>query len=354
MSISLDFSLKTSEERLKLVNEIISQEDFQASSKYLEILADYLVLNLDKEEKKEKSILTENRMVTVNKRETSFEKIVEELPAPDDIYGIITEDKNVIFRPKICITKKDVATIPFIAQIQEAIKIYNEMAKTATGKDAYYIRQAIIELRKEQYIIKDAYVRPLVPNKLLLSAPSNEIYGEELYVERDPETRNSEIISKGITLTNYKHVAEILKLYPKLKMDNAEHLQKDIKYLIEDLENLIDKALKNEPIYFAILVNKIDGKTNLQIHDILKEEFGFTHSAEYISSLWNNKIPKLIAEQAIKEYLEWYFTHVEKGKWKKCNRCGEVKLLDRKFYSLNGSSNDGFYSICKECRNKKK
>jgi hypothetical protein len=40
-------------------------------------LADYLVFAMDKEERKKKNIITDNRMVTVNKRETSFEGLVE-------------------------------------------------------------------------------------------------------------------------------------------------------------------------------------------------------------------------------------------------------------------------------------
>jgi hypothetical protein len=52
------------------------EENPEPSDKYLEVLTDYLVLCMEKQEKKEKKILTENRMTTVNKRETSFEGLV--------------------------------------------------------------------------------------------------------------------------------------------------------------------------------------------------------------------------------------------------------------------------------------
>ena len=42
-----------------------------------------------------------------------------------------------------------------------------------------------------------------------------------------------------------------------------------------------------------------------QVQEILKEEFGKTYSVEYISSLWRNKIPKLIAEEAKEDFLRW-------------------------------------------------
>ena len=70
--------------------------------------------------------------------------------------------------------------------------------------------------------------------------------------------------------------------------------------------------------------------------------------------MWRNKIPKMLSEQAKEDYLMWHYTYVEKGKWKKCSRCGEVKLANNRFFSKNNTSKDGFYSICKKCRNKKK
>jgi len=50
---------------------------------------------MEKQEKKERKILTDNRLVTINKRETSFEGLVSQFENGEDgIYGIMTEDKN--------------------------------------------------------------------------------------------------------------------------------------------------------------------------------------------------------------------------------------------------------------------
>jgi hypothetical protein len=50
---------------------------------------------MEKQEKKEHKLLTENRMATVNKRETSFEGLVSQLENGEDgIYGMISNDKN--------------------------------------------------------------------------------------------------------------------------------------------------------------------------------------------------------------------------------------------------------------------
>ena len=93
--------------------EQILAENPDPNDKYLEILADYLILCMEKQEKKERKILTENRMMTVNKRETSFEGLVSQLENGEDgIYNMITNNKNTIFQPKVMITKQDVEEIP--------------------------------------------------------------------------------------------------------------------------------------------------------------------------------------------------------------------------------------------------
>ena len=46
-------------------------------------------------------------------------------------------------------------------------------------------------------------------------------------------------------------------------------------------------------------------------------------------------------------------SNFEKGKYKKCSRCGKIKLAHNKYFSKNKTSKDGFYSICKSCRNSK-
>ena len=53
------------------------------------------------------------------------------------------------------------------------------------------------------------------------------------------------------------------------------------------------------------------------------------------------------------DYPDWYYLNVEKGKYKRCSRCGRIKLAHNKYFSKNKTSKDGWYSICKECRNTK-
>jgi len=72
-----------------------------------------------------------------------------------------------------------------------------------------------------------------------------------------------------------------------------------------------------------------------------------------LSRLWRKKIPKTIADTAKKEWLIWHYTFEEKGKWKRCSKCHEIKLAHPYFFTKNKTSKDGWYSLCKDCRNKK-
>ena len=346
--IKLDYSIDSPEERNELVKKIL-EDNPDPGERYLEILADYLILCMEKQERKERKILTDNRMTTVNKRETSFEGLISQFENGEDgIYNLITENKNIIFQPKVTITKKDLEEIPPLKQLREAIAIWEEKSKTATGRDAYIIKSTLIDLRKDQYIIKNAYRRPITLTKITHSKNIMPL-DETLSINED-----GTVSSTGISLTNPAVCSAILCNYSKLKEDSWGFFDGDMWYLIYDFERVCDKALEKYPLYQRIVECKIDGMQNIDIQLILQQEFGIKHSVEYISSLWRKKIPGLIASQAEDDYLNWYYTQVEPGKYKRCSRCGEIKLAHNRYFSKNKTSKDGFYSICKCCRNKKK
>ena len=304
---------------------------------------------MEKQERKERKILTDNRMMTVNKRECSFEGLVSQLENGEDgIYNLITDNKNQIFQPKVTITKKDLDEIQPLRQLREAINVWEAKLKVTEGKDAFVIKKALIEMRKDQYVIKNAYRRPTVPNKLTRSTHVIMLPDETSSFDEEGYP-----IPKGVSLLNPVVCSAILCNYSRLKEDSFDRFEGDLYYLMLAFDEIADKALKEYPLYEKIVECKVDGLQNTQIQEILQMEFGIKHSLEYISSLWRKKIPKLIASQAEDEYLYWYYLNIEKGKYKKCSRCGQVKLAHNKYFSKNKTSRDGFYSICKKCRNSK-
>lgn len=347
----LDYTLQTPEQRSEFVKEFIKEnQNGQLSNRYLEILSDYIIFAMDKEERKKKEILTDNRMITVNKRETSFQELVSKFENGEDgLYNLITNDKNVLLTPKLQITQQDLDEIEPLRDLKAAIENIKEQEKKATGKKKYLLKKQIIEMCQNQYLIKSEFKPPVYSSNTIKSFVKAD-FTENIIINKDGEPESDGLIS----FFNPKHLSALLCNYSSLKEESWGNFVNDAYYMMEDLDNLVEATLRDKyPLYYKLLIYKIDGKQNVEIQDLLEAEFGIRHSVEYISSLWRNKIPKLLAEQEKKDYLIWYYTEVERGNWKKCSRCGEIKLANNKFFSKNKTSKDGFYSICKDCRNNK-
>jgi predicted Zn-ribbon and HTH transcriptional regulator len=350
--IKMDWSLVTPEERVQKTKEIIENTPSEKlTAKYLEKMADYIVFAMDKQERiRERRIITENRTFTLNKREISYEGLVSKLENGEDgLYNMIINDKNILLDPKKDITEEDVKTIPGLKELRDSIADVEAAAKKATGRKKYLLNKQIIEMRKDQYVIKNIFKQPMYSRNLIKTLTRTNL-DEKITINAAGDVESTGIIN----IYNPAHVVILLCNYAGLKMETYDDFNSDIKWMLIDFENIIDKALKEKyPLYYKLLIYKIDGKTNLEIQSLLEEEFGIKYSIEYISSLWRNKIPKLISQQAECDWLEWHYTEEEYGKWKRCSKCKKIKLADNRFFTKNNTSKDGLYSICKECRNSK-
>ena len=277
--MKIDYSIESVEERKKIVEQILAETP-DPSESYLEALANYLIIGLEKQEKK---ILTENRLSTINKREISFEGLSMQFENGEDgVYNLITND---------------IETIPFLRQLREGIEAWEEAFPRAQGKDRYIIKNALIEMRKEQYIIKDAFLKPIETVKL-----TSSIFSPKL----DESISLEPFSYSGVTLVDPLVVSALLCEYSKLKSDSYKNIKSDTWCLIYDLDKLIEKAMRPHPKFKRILELKINNYQNIEIQKIIQAEFAIYHSQEYFSTVWRNKIPSLIAEAAKKDYLVWH------------------------------------------------
>lgn len=350
--IKMDWSITDPEGRVKKVEEIIANTPPERlTPKYLEKMGDYIVFAMDKQERKKKYIMTDNHMVTVDKREFSFEGLIDKLESGESaLHNMIRNDKNILFTQKKKITPKEIKTIPYLQQLKNDIDIINDFRKDKTGRLAYTLKEWTKELAQDMYFIRECYQKPIRFKKVFNASSFNTDYEDKIWIDAEGEIHND----SRINMFDPKHISLLLQYYARIKEDKYDVFTSDMHYLLEDLETYVDRALEEKyPMYYDLLIYKIDGMKNQEIQEKLFEDYGIKHSVEYISSLWRNKIPKLIAEEAENSWLLWHYTMIEKGKWKKCNKCGQIKLANNRFFSKNSTSKDGFYSICKECRNKK-
>lgn len=361
--IKFDYTLETPEERNELVKKIIENTPPEKLTKmYLEKMADYILLAC-KKEIKEHNIMTESRWKnTVKKREVSLEGLSASFEnkyneggvnssAEDYVYNLIVEnDKNVILTPKNKITEKDIEEVPGLKELYAEIhRLENEVFPVAKGKARYSVKENIKALYKDAYVLRASFRGSINCVNTIKAITKIDLY-ENIVVNKDGELE----IDCNLSLLIPKHVSLILCNYSRIKQEAHSKFTSDIYYTMLTLDDLVEEALKDYPLYKDILIYKIDGLQNVDIQKKIEEDHGIKYSVEYISSLWRNKIPKLIAETAEKRWLVWHYSEEEPGKWKRCSKCGQIKLAHNKFFSKNKSSKDGFYSICKDCRNKKK
>lgn len=349
--MKLDYSLKTPEERIAYVEKMLEEED--VPERYLSFISDYILFVADgnqtrKERKAKHPIITRNRQATVAKRQVSYEQMVETLESREDgLYLLIANDKNQFLDRKDRITDEDIDEIPGLRENLLIIERLKNQFKRAEKGRRFAIKRQIIETWQQIYILKASFKGEpargrTVKNMAHMSLDENIYFDEDGYPQSDGM----------LTLFNPAHVSFLLCYYSQLKEECYEDFLSDMYYLLLDLEDLATKAFKDDEFLLDLLTWKVDGHSNQKIQELVQEKYNLTHTDQYYSTLWRKRIPKMIAEEAQKQYLLWYYTSEEYGEWKECRRCGQMKLAHPMFFSRN-TSKDGYYSICKECRKEK-
>ena len=122
-----------------------------------------------------------------------------------------------------------------------------------------------------------------------------------------------------------------------LQVHKQIDLQNDLSCILVDLDNLINNVEFTERQYEVLEL----WRNGLTIENISKE----LHVKENTVSITLDRAIDSIVKQYEKEYEEWYYLNIRKGTYKKCSKCGEVKLISQ--FSKNGNRLRG---NCKDCK----
>lgn len=349
----LDYTIKTQEGRLSHVRQVLSKSQDQ-DPQALTRMADYLLFSSDgtqtkRERKSTHPIITKNRDVTVSKRQVSFEDLISHLENGEDgLYALITNDKDQIMDHRSPITDDDLDSIPTLREHLRLIESLKAQFDKAEGRRKYSLKRQIIETWQQIYILKSSFRNVPSRNAKMsqhIKSMAHMDLNETISLDEDGMPQSDGMLS----LFNYHHVSFLLTYYSQLKQESYEDLQGDMRWLLLDLENLVDSALSDHPLLYDLLIWKVDGYSNDEIARMMDSKYGITHSNQYFSSLWRNKVPKLIADEAKRHYLRWLWSNDQSSQWKVCGKCGQSKPAHPLFFSRNASS-DGFYSVCNDCR----
>lgn len=149
--------------------------------------------------------------------------------------------------------------MPLLRQLRDSIDVWEGYLKRAEGRERFIVKSALIDMRRDQYVIKNAYRKPIVFNKITRSSFTMPL--DEDVVEWE----NTFPIPEGVNLMNPKVCEAILVNYSRLKEDSWSRLDSDAWCLVYDFERTCDKALANYPLYMRIVECKIDGMQNKDI-----------------------------------------------------------------------------------------
>lgn len=123
-----------------------------------------------------------------------------------------------------------------------------------------------------------------------------------------------------------------------LRVKKQVDLQDDLSCILVDLENLINK------VEFTDRQKEVLNmwKNGVCIDDIAKD---LKVRQNTISKTLSRAVESIIKKYE-EEYENWYYLNIRKGTYKKCSKCGEIKLISQ--FDKNGKK--GFKSMCKKCR----
>ena len=258
--------------------------------------------------------------------------------------------------------------------------------RAATLSPYHYLKlkRELVDLRTQQYILRDSYAAQLVsnptPNYEVIEPPSfgdeielrplNIVYDRGLFnkiwrTDRYPEPADF----------NEEELAQISRLiwrprHQKYYFDftNRDHLYTYFN-MISELENAADessnydtfKVILNsyialahlDPIHQEILKLKVMKYSNQLIADKINEKFGRKYSPNYISTLYCQKSLQGICDAAAlhAQIIENIFFPEN---FKVCKDCGRVLLLNETNFVRRQRSNDGFSPRCKACEKLKR
>lgn len=156
---------------------------------------------------------------------------------------------------------------------------------------------------------------------------------------KQPLIDSTEIDYNQFDFFNKDMIRELLRISPRYD------LQDDLACLTNDIQYLISKCNFSD--------------VELDIIDMMKSNYDVSEIARELDCKYQtvqsiiNKIIKKIINKYEDIYEDWYYLNIVKGKYKRCSKCGEIKIANERHFSPDKRNKDGLHSLCRRCRNKK-
>lgn len=359
ISSYLDFNLQAYQERVGLVKFLDEQGLLSmCSPSELDKVANYLLYAED--------VDAEVELKEGSKKKVSYETLIESTLGENTIQK--SQEVSIYKIPRPTIDREKDADIPGMKDLWEAIDIVDEQYRYCkdvlegkreldpnrklipTYQTKYFMREWMIDLRREQFLLKDIF-RPTICNTPSFASHVKKPDCIGMKIDNNILCDNDMMVDYG----NWKHIYAMLKYYSGMKAVVDGNPYHDWWYMYEFLDELINRV-RWSPEHKIILWRKINRVPNEDIVAEL-ERLGYkAYSVNYISTIWKQHISKRIAKQARLWWKEKQYrpdgTLDHMTKWKICAKCGRQLFADEINF---GKSQDGLWKdVCKDCSYKEK
>ena len=265
-----------------------------------------------------------------------------------------------------------------IEQIKEQVSHWNQYK---------YLKQRhqIVELRREQFTMRDQYIEKVLRHSYI----EPDFYGGDAEIESEipvyplgvkngvlgalafkdklelyPKTytaaeqeklvkflwqkREDERPPLYFDFEELEHVYELFRQLNELEMSTEDlPVESNLKQLLDTLRYYIDMTDLTD-IQLEVLQLKIDKIKNQDIADQINKKYGKSYTANYISTIFRQKIIPKINEAA-----KFHATIIEnicyEENFKRCNCCKKMLLISPENFVRKSRSKDGFSTKCKIC-----
>ncbi len=298
-------------------------------AKTLETLASYILV-ADNEKSKEKIKVYNSRELFLRavKEETTMNNLSSNSTGVE--FAVFKMEKNYKKEIKDIVTADDIKKYPEVKDYMDAYNINLSEYKALGAKEKltpeeskrkYYLKKTLNNLKQDALDTKLAFVKPIKWKQAL----------------KDNGCPNWDYLD----LMDREHVKCLLQV----SLNND--LQMDLACIRTDLQKLINKTAFTERQKEVLELWMMDmpiSKDKYRGGKGIAEVLGVSHQT--VNKILNQAIDNIVNTYE-EELEEWYYLNVCKGEYKKCSKCGEVKLVSK--FRKNGKRYRG---SCKECSKK--
>ena len=214
------------------------------------------------------------------------------------------------------------------------------------------LRKMYADLVKNYQKAKESLAKIIKFKSITPSSTVFDYNSDTYYVDDNGSIHH---VSKNhILFSDIETYAGLIKNYANLKFEFKDRFNSDMWAILYDFENILfNSSLSVEEKFVVNMI--LNDYSQREILLEYEKEFGKTMSGYSVSNWINRVIPNKLLNTYLDSVDEWLYTYKIKGKYKKCSKCGEVKLISNdRYFGKDARSRDGFQSMCKKCDNYRK